>query len=174
MGKIGQAPKVKLFCGILSVDEKITTQALTLLKDKFGGIDFESGIVNFDYSNYYTAEMGAGIKRFWVSFDKLVSAGDLSDIKIFANKIEDEFAQGGKRKINVDPGYVTPHNVVLASTKNFSHRIYLDKGIYAEVTTIFTKGDYIKLPWSYPDYLSGTAKPFLSKIREKLVQQLKI
>ena len=174
MGKIGQAPKVKLFFGILSADEKITEQALKLLKNKFGDIDFTSETINFDYSSYYTAEMGPEIKRFWISAEKLVSAGELADIKIFANEIEDSFAQNGKRKINIDPGYVTPHNVILASTKNFSHRIYLEKGIYGEVTTIYTKGDYIKLPWSYPDYLSATAKPFLLKIREKLVSQLKI
>ncbi|MDR0823023.1 MAG: DUF4416 family protein, partial [Endomicrobium sp.] len=155
MGKINSAEKVKLFCGILSTDAEIDKKALSELEKKLGGIDLKSEIVNFKFSDYYNPEMGDNINRYWLSFEKLIFADEIADIKIFTNNIEDSFAKDGKRLINIDPGYLTQANVILATTKNFSHRIYLQKGIYAEVTTIYNKKEgFIKLPWSYPDYMS--------------------
>ncbi|MDR1195374.1 MAG: DUF4416 family protein [Endomicrobium sp.] len=173
MGKIGAANRVKLFCGIISADEEMIGKAFAELKKRLGEIDIVSGIVDFDFTSYYNAEMGNTLKRFWISFEKLVFADELADIKVFTNSIEDEFAVDGKRLINIDPGYLNPANVILASTKDFSHRIYLAKGIYAEVTLIYKKEDFIKLPWSYPDYLSPAAKKFLLEARTKLMRSLK-
>lgn len=175
MGKINSAEKVKLFCGILSTDAEIDKKALSELEKKLGGIDLKSEIVNFKFSDYYNPEMGDNINRYWLSFEKLIFADEIADIKIFTNNIEDSFAKDGKRLINIDPGYLTQANVILATTKNFSHRIYLQKGIYAEVTTIYNKKEgFIKLPWSYPDYMSDTAKDFLLKARKKFLEQLKL
>ncbi|MDR3048456.1 MAG: DUF4416 family protein [Elusimicrobiota bacterium] len=175
MGKIGSAEKVKLFCGILSTDENIDKKALSELEKKLGGIDAKSEVMNFKFSDYYNLEMGSNIKRYWISFKNLIFADEIADIKIFTNDIEDSFAKDGKRLINIDPGYLTQANVILATTKNFSHRIYLQKGIYAEVTTIYNKKDgFIKLPWSYPDYMSAPAKDFLLKVRKNLLGQLKL
>jgi hypothetical protein len=173
MGKIGGDRKVKLFCGIISADAKIDEKAFASLKEKFGEIDLISEVVPFNYSAYYNGEMGDELKRFWISFKNLIFAGELADIKIWTNSLEDTFAVGAKRRINIDPGYISQANVILASTKDFSHRIYLSKGIYAEVTTIYTNKDgFIKLPWSYPDYMSETAKGFLMKARDLLSASL--
>ncbi|MEI8217519.1 MAG: DUF4416 family protein, partial [Elusimicrobiota bacterium] len=68
--------------------------------------------------------------------------------------------------MNIDPGYVTPAKVVLASTKDYSHRIYLSDGIYAEVTMMFQKGSYVFLPWTYSDYQSKAALQFFNRIRK--------
>lgn len=173
MGAIGKANTVKLFCGIISADETVKEKALSKLENKYGKIDIISETVDFTFTKYYNPEMGDDLKRFWISFEKLISADEIASIKVFTNAIEDEFAFEGKRKINIDPGYLNPANVILASTKDFSHRIYLSQGIYGEVTTIYQKEDFIKLPWSYPDYLSAPAKSFLLKARTKLMQQLK-
>lgn len=173
MGAIGSANKVKLFCGIISSSDKITKEALDILQSRFGKIDCQSEIINFDYTVYYNTEMGKNLKRFWISFEKLILADELADIKVFTNAVEDKFSVNSNRQINIDPGYLNPANVILASTKDFSHRIYLAKGIYGEVTSIYKKEDFIKLPWSYPDYMSETAKTFLLKARTKLMQQLK-
>ena len=173
MGAIGKANRVKLFCGIISADFEITEKALEKLENKFGAIDLHSEIVPFDFTSYYNAEMGQELKRFWVSFQRLVFADELAAIKVFSNSAEESFAVGGKRLINIDPGYINPANIILASTKDFSHRIYLSQGIYAEVTLIYKKEDFIKLPWSYPDYTCAAAKNFLLKARKDLIMRLK-
>ncbi|MDR1086848.1 MAG: DUF4416 family protein [Endomicrobium sp.] len=172
MGTIGEPKQVKLFCGIISCEEEIKQKSFDVLKEKLGEIDFISDEMPFDFSSYYNPEMGNNLKRFWLSFENLASASELADIKVFTNSVEDGFAIGEKRRINIDSGYVTPANIILATTKDFSHRIYLSKGIYGEVTTIYKKGGYIKLPWSYPDYLSDLATDFFLKIRTKLMNQL--
>jgi hypothetical protein len=173
MGTIGTDNKVKLFCGIISADKDIEEAALKKLTAKFQDIDQTSIIVDFDYSNYYESEMGKGLRRFWVSFDKLIFSQEIADIKVFTNSIEDEFSAGGRRIINIDPGYLTAASIVLATTKNFSHRIYLSKGIYAEITSIYKAHRFIKLPWSYPDYMSDTALSFFENIRQIYLKQLK-
>ncbi len=173
MGQIGKANTVKLFCGIIYADEDIKNQAFEKLAEKFGAIDIESDTVDFTFTNYYNPEMGEYLKRCWISFEKLIFADELSAIKIFTNDIEELFSAEGKRRINIDPGYLNPANVILASTKDFSHRIYLSGGIYGEVTLIYKKEDFMKLPWSYPDYTSPAAKEFLLKARTELMEQLK-
>ena len=174
MGTIGTPKKVKLFCAILSRDENVKEKAFIELEKKFGKIDFISEVINFEeFTSYYTPEMGEGIKRFWISFEYLISEADLSEIKVFTNFLEDSLAIDNKRRINIDPGYVSAANVILASTKDYSHRIYIGNGIYAEVTTIYKKEGFIKLPWSYPDYMSKTASDFLMKIRGDLMKRLK-
>ncbi|MCL2143929.1 MAG: DUF4416 family protein [Endomicrobia bacterium] len=172
MGIIGAANMVKLFCGIISADDEITKKAFEELETKFGKIDIKSETVPFDFTSYYNSEMGGDLKRFWVSFESLIFADELAEIKIFTNAVEDGFAVNNKRRVNIDPGYLNPANVILASTKDFSHRIYLSKGIYGEVTVMYQKKDFIKLPWSYPDYLSAPAKKFLLEARAKLMRQL--
>jgi hypothetical protein len=173
VGIIGTSKKVKLFCGIIFSDEKIKQDAFSVLEDKFGKIDFISEVMPFDFSSYYNPEMGQNLKRLWLSFEKLIFSSELASIKVFTNSIEDSFALNSKRQINIDPGYISPANVILATTKDYSHRIYLDKGIYGEVTTIYKKNGYIKLPWSYPDYLSEKATKFLLKARQTLISRLK-
>jgi hypothetical protein len=173
VGVICSPKKVKLFCGIITSDEKISQKSFITLEEKFGEIDTMSDVILFDFSDYYCRQMGDNLKRFWISFKKLVSAADLSKIKVFTNSVESSFSLNGKRCVNIDPGYVSLANVVLATTKNYSHRIYLSDGIYGEVTTIYKKNGFIKLPWSYPDYLSKTAVDFLLKARVDLVKQLR-
>jgi hypothetical protein len=186
MGAIGGSKKVKPFCGIIYSDNCIKDKAFAQLEARLGKIDSESKTVDFEqFTSYYNPEMGSGLKRLWISFEKLISADELAGIKVFTNAVEDGFAavcsadssaacaKNKKRRINIDPGYITPANVVLASTKDFSHRIYIGSGIYAEVTTIYKKGSYEKLPWSYPDYMSKTSTDFLLKARSVLLLRIK-
>jgi hypothetical protein len=127
MGAIGEPKQVKLFCGIIFSNEEIKRESFEKVEDKLGKIDLISDMISFNFSKYYNPEMGENLKRFWISFEKLVSAADLAEIKVFTNSIENSFAIDNKRKINIDPGYITPANVVLATTKDYSHRIYLKK-----------------------------------------------
>ncbi|GMO66784.1 MAG: DUF4416 family protein [Endomicrobiia bacterium] len=174
MGIIGTPGKVKLFCGIIYFDEEIKRKSFRVLEEKLGKIDLTSDVITFDFSNYYNLEMGNVLKRFWISFKRLISIDMLAEIKVSTNSIENSFALlDGKRQINIDPGYISLANVILATTKNYSHRVYVSSGIYAEVTMIYKKGGFVKLPWTYPDYLSKTAAEFFLKVRSCLMKQLK-
>jgi hypothetical protein len=173
MGIVNQPKKAKLFCGIIYSNSKIKQKSFEMLEKKLGKISLISDVMLFDFSNYYFQEMGNNLKRFWIAFKILISTANLAEIKVFTNSIEDNFTVNNRRGINIDPGYITPANVILATTKDYSHRIYLAKGIYGEVTTIYKKSGYIKLPWSYPDYLSNIATRFLLKARMDLMMQLK-
>jgi len=103
-------------------------------------------------------------------FKKLIDPEEIPSIKIWTNKLEDEFKKDGKfnviRPINLDPGYLTQSKLILASTKDYYHRIHLQGGIYAEVTLFYQNGKFENLPWTYPDYQTEKYKNFFLKARE--------
>jgi len=173
MGKIRKPENAKLCVGIIAVSKDIAGQALEQFSKGFGAIDHRSREIDFKFTEYYKEEMGSGLIRFWVSFERLIDPSKLAEAKTLSNKIEEYFVESGKRKVNIDPGYITPAKVVLASTKDFSHRIYLRNGVYAEVTLIYRHKKFIPLEWSYPDYQSETAYEFLYKIRDIHQERLK-
>jgi len=171
MGQINNVHLSKFFCGLLFPATYNVDGIYKLLEANFKDvIDIKSDIIDFDFTTYYNPEMGDNLKRQWVSFKTLLNPDRLADIKIMTNDIESSLTKENKRIINIDPGYLTLANVILASTKDFSHRIYLSKGIYAEVTTIYKKDGFIKLPWTYPDYLCPTATNFMIKARQCLMK----
>ncbi|MEW6040486.1 MAG: DUF4416 family protein, partial [Elusimicrobiota bacterium] len=129
--------KVKLLIGEIYSDEKISALAESELRNKYGEIEFKSEIIDFNFTSYYEKETGTGLKRKWISFKDMIEPGAIAEIKNNTNLIEEKFSQNGNRKINLDPGYITGSSLILASTKNYSHRIYLKDGIYAEVTLLF-------------------------------------
>ena len=158
--------KEKLVIGVLISAEAIRRQLLARITDEFGEIDLQSDTLPFDFTHYYDAEMGVPIKRFFVSIEELKPPDSLSDIKLRSNRIEDEFRVEGKRRINLDPGFLALSRFVLATTKEGSHRIPLCSGIYGEITLLFEKGEFRPLPWTYPDFRSDAYRSILKKIRE--------
>jgi len=120
----------------------------------------------WDYSDYYRDEMGSPLRRSFIFFRQAIDAGRLADIKLITNDIECRLSTSGKRNINLDPGYLTLAKVVLASTKNYSHRIYIGKGIYAEITLIFREGEYRPHLFTYADYASETVRAIFEKGRQ--------
>lgn len=171
MGKIQKPLKVKLFAGLIASSDAKITEAEKLLTKKFGKIGLESPAIPFTFTDYYGAEMGQALIRKWVGFEKLIQPDELSKIKVTTNALEEKFSALGKRAVNIDPGYITLSKVALASTKDFSHRIYLSNGIYAEITLLYKQKEFVSLPWTYPDYKSETALKFFSEIREILHSQ---
>lgn len=141
-----------LFVGTLYHDEKYLSIAKEKLKSLFGEIIMESPSLEWNYSDYYRDELGWPIKRAFVFFKDTINPGILADVKLITRSIEGELSVKGKRNINIDPGYLTLSKVVLASTKNYAHRIYLGKGIYAEVTLIYRSGIYNPHLYTYRDY----------------------
>ena len=126
----------------------------------------ESETLPFEFTAYYTPEMGPNLLRKFVAFKKLISPERLAAAKIFTNRLEKTYTQKGKRRINLDPGILTLAKVILASTKDFSHRIYLNSGVYAEVTLLFRKGRFEALPWTYPDYRTEPYLKFFRILRD--------
>lgn len=164
---------VKLFCGVLYSDELLLKQALERLSNRYGSLDYTSTTFPFEFTSYYEKEMGLPIYRIFYSFVPLINPGALARIKIECIELEAQLAIEGKRKVNVDPGYMDVHKVVLASAKFEGHKVYLDQGIYVDPTLRYAKGHFLPMSWSFPDFKSGQyEKPFLL-IRERYKTQLK-
>lgn len=175
MGKTKEPSPVKLIAGIIYQSEETLLRAKNKLTEKFGCIDFESPVAPFDFTTYYEEEMGKNLKRQFISFESLIHMKELPQIKIFTNQIEKElsFSDCEKRTINIDPGYLAPEKLVLATTKNFDHRPYLGNGIYAELTYRFRSGSFQTLEWTYPDYKLSQSVDMFNEIRNKYVKQLR-
>jgi len=140
-------------------------QARNKLKVIFGRIDFESAALDFNGTDYYKLEMGDGLKRKFVSFSKLIPMSELYRIKLYANRLESKFLNASNRLINIDPGYLDKAKLVLASTKDYAHRIYLHKGIFAEVALTYRGNSFSPNDWSYPDYRSKEYIDIFNQIR---------
>jgi hypothetical protein len=168
MGAIFLHPdKVKLFCGFLGRDPELIEQAVRLLEKKFGPEDTRSELMDFSWTDYYTEEMGPGLKRLFVSFRKLIDRERIADIKHFTNRLEGKLSQDPeKRGINIDPGFLGLPNVCLATTKDHQHRVYIGKGIFLENTLRFMNGKFMDWEWTYPDYRSENYKAWFSLLRE--------
>ncbi len=157
--------RVKMICAVTFAPAVPPDEVIEDLEAAFGLIERKSEVIDFNHTNYYADEMGDGLKKFLVSFERPLSADNLWLAKRTTIDIESIYAAENKRKVNLDPGYVEPSKLVLASTKNFSHRIYLNGGIYAEVTLIYSGGRFNKMPWTYPDYLEPSFIEFLELVR---------
>jgi len=165
MGEITGFTPEKLIIAVLISREDFSGKLIMKLEDNFGPIDYRSKILNFNYTNYYDPEMGTNIKRFFLSFQNLISPDKLPDIKILTNTIENSFREDTNRQINLDPGMLSMKSFILATTKNNGHRIPLQKGIYGEVTLLFVNKKFQSLPWTYVDYQSEDYSKVLNKIR---------
>jgi hypothetical protein len=175
MGHIGTAAPVKLFVGLLSSIPAAFAQGEEALTTLWGAVDLHSETYPFDLTHYYDESMGAPIQRRFVAFENLIRADELARIKTETNDIEARFQSGGHgvaRPINLDPGYLEMSKVVLASTKNFYHRIALSSVIYAEVTMHFEAGRWQVFPWTFPDFRSGRYDAFFNSLRSRYRAQL--
>ena len=154
MGKTRIPQPVKLVVGFIFRDDPVFLKAKKLLQRRFGALDFESAPFAFMHTGYYAEEFGSNLMRRFISFKKLIPPQDLAKIKIMTNKIEGALTRNGRRLINIDPGYLDAAKLVLASTKDYRHRIYLDRGIYAEITIFYQAKSFRAWEWTYPDYRS--------------------
>ena len=177
MAAIRSARRVNLICGLISNDPDLMDRAIQMLTDYVGPTDECSPEWPFDFTDYYELEMGENLRRRFVSFEKLIDPAELAGIKTTTNQIESRIAyecgfDTNHRPVNLDPGYLTMAKLVLASTKDFTHRIYLRDGIYAESTLHYVDGKWMTWPWTYPDYASPRYHDFFNNVRERLRQKL--
>lgn len=167
------ADPAKLVVGLLVNDRSLLDGLVPELVNTFGTIEAASRWLKFEYTQYYTPEMGAPLWRRLLVFRRLCVQDELAFLKLRTNELEEKNAFQGKRSVNIDPGLLVRERFVLATGKNFSHRIYLSGGIYADLTLIYRRGGFQTLPWTYPDYADQPILEFLTVIRKKYVQELK-
>lgn len=170
MGNVRPVLPGALTAGIVFADEHVLDQALEQLTGTYGPITFTSDIFDFTMTDYYNREMGEKLKKRFYCFERLIDINTLPDIKLFSNEVEQEYAidDGGtsSRVVNIDPGYVTLAKLVLATTKDYSHRVYIGQGIYGEVTLRFVGGSFIPLENTYPDHKTPLAISFFEDARD--------
>lgn len=172
MGEIHPFTPEKLITGILTTRHDQLEEVEQVLVREFGPVDYRSSMIPFTYTDYYNAEMGPGIQRIFLSFAELIPPDRLAGIKIRTNQLEEGFVEEGKRKTNIDPGLLSLGKLILASTKDNAQRIPLTRGIFAEITLIYTRRQYRPLPWTYRDYQSPEYLQVLHEIREIYKQQV--
>ncbi len=178
MAKAANPHPVRLICGMISARAALFDEASREMEAVFSPVDLKSELLPFDFTHYYDQEMGSPLWRQFVSFSRLVSPDALAEAKRATNRLEELFAgrhaAAGQppRPINLDVGYVDESKLILASMKNFSHRIYLSGGVYAELTLMYHKGLWDALNWTFPDFASPRYHGFLTQVRCKLREHL--
>lgn len=166
----------KLITGIMYASNEYLDQAKVKLIEQYGPIDRESRSFIFDQSPYYAEQFESRVKRILVSFEHLVDPASLSDIKVETNRREKEMKEkggGGIRVINLDPGILSASSLIMATAKDFAHRVPLQKGIYAHLELMFGKNDIRTLPWTYPDFKDSRYHSFLLDVRRIYLAQLR-
>ncbi|QTA91503.1 DUF4416 family protein [Desulfonema magnum] len=171
---IPQSPKpAKLVIGLFMKEKSLLSSVTDELTRQFGLVDMVSSWIPFNYTTYYESETGTPLFRRVLTFNKLIKQSFLADIKHKTNAIELKYSKNNNRRVNIDPGYMLHERFVLATGKNFTHRIYIGKGIYADLTLIYTKGSFQKLPWTYPDYADKNMLTYLGRVRDRYIKDLK-
>jgi hypothetical protein len=167
---------IKLICGIISSEERFFRSSESRLVGLYGHVDQHSLLFDFSITDYYEKQMGKNLKRLFLSFEKLFSPEGLSEIKIITNGLEEEIRNEFKeslRVVNLDPGYLTPSALIMATAKDFAHRIPLQHGIYAHLELLFRKKGVQVLEWTYPDFKTEEYQRFFREVRKIYLEQLK-
>lgn len=163
---------VKIFAGLIFNDPRVYEKAYDLISRKIGSIDSESDFFSFNHTGYYNDEMGGGLMRKFLAFARPIRPEGAYKLKLLTQGLEKKFSHSGRRSINIDPGYLTLSKLVLLTTKDYSHRLYLKNGIYAEVTLLYKNGTFQPWQWTYPDYKTREYIEFFNSVREKYHQRL--
>jgi len=159
---------VQPIAALLFRDDEQLKEALTQLTQKLSvKVDFQGPPHPFDYTSYYTPEMGEGLQRVLVSFAPVREPGFLVEAKWIAHEIEERLSVQGNRVVNIDMGYLDMFKLVLASFKERGNKIYLDREVWADMTLTFERGEFHPLPWSFPDFKSGDYNAELMEIRHR-------
>lgn len=170
MGQPTPHPPVLLLLAAVSRYEAALNWAAEQAARAWGPIADRSEAFAFTETDYYQATMGGELRKQFLAFERPVAPERLVDVKLQTNAWEEEYARTAghaePRPLNLDPGYLTAAKLVLASTKDHSHRIYLERGIYAEVTLYYRGGRWQPREWTYPDYRRDDFQAFFSRVRD--------
>lgn len=163
----------KLVMSVFMKEKPLFESVFPLLETIGGPVDLVSRWLDFDFTNYYHKEMGHPLFRRILAFKSLVDQADLSKIKQATNAVEQQFVNDQHRRINIDPGYLLASRFVLATGKDYAHRIYIGDHMYADLTLMYVGKQFVSLDWTYPDYRSKEIIRFLEQVRDKYLLDLK-
>lgn len=172
MSRPKPADPAKLVASVFMKEKSLFTDLYDPLEAIGGPVDIISPWLDFDFTDYYYKEMGAPLFRRMVAFKPLMQQEDLAGIKLATNALEERFSNGGHRRVNIDPGYLLCSRFVLATGKDYAHRIFIGRDIYADLTLMYTNQGFTPLEWTYPDYASKEILHFLGKVRAKYLTDL--
>jgi hypothetical protein len=172
MGRISAPQRVKPVCAVTFAPGLELDGILRRLEPLVGAPDGSSPVFDFNFTEYYESEMGPGLKKVFFSFTGTILPGDLVRLKLATNELETAWMLDRKRRVNLDPGYVTRAKLVLASTKDFAHRVFLGEGIYGDVQLQFRHGKWRPSGWTFPDYRTDLAKAFFAVVRNRCASSL--
>lgn len=175
MAEVLTAEPVVRFCAVISGESAIREDAIGTLSKHWGEIVCRSEPLPFEAGGYYTPSMGDALRKELVAFGDPLDGGTLADWKLWTNQMEHSGLASNTRvarPLNLDPGYVTQAKLVLATTKDRDHRLYLRDGIYSEVTLNFTAKRWVSHRWTYPDYRTEEVAAFATDCRDYLRQYL--
>ena len=172
MAKVIPVQPVQLFVGVIFSDPGLLRPLEAELEQHLGPIDARSAVYDFDVTAYYEEEMGESLKRIFYSFVDLIGPEAIVGVKTTSSEIEDKFAEGGKRRVNIDPGYMDFYKLVLASNKYLGQKIYLGKDVYADPTLYYDKG-WKPYDWGFPDFKSGRYDSFLTEVRTRYKRKIR-
>jgi hypothetical protein len=173
MARALEVDPVKLVVAALHADSEALASAIEKLRQFWGDVDFEGDDQAFDVTPYYETEMGARLDRRLITFRRLVSPDELVEAKIRTNAVEDELAGPNGRLVNLDVGYLDHHKFVLASVKPAGQKIYLGRGVYADIMLRYHKGRLTRFEWTFPDFRDGRYDRELLDIRARYLAQLR-
>jgi hypothetical protein len=174
MGTVKAHLPVKYFVAFAFTPEIAVKRAIAEVENIFSSIDFVSETYDYtQFTKYYTREMGAHITKQYLVFERLMPPEQLPAIKLATNQLEHRYKHKDRRRINMDPGYMSEAKIVLATTKNYAHRIYLNSGIFADLHLQYVHKQFQAMPWTYPDYQTPEILRFFEQVRERYLQQLK-
>jgi hypothetical protein len=174
MADMSTPEPVKYFVAILWADAATLPDACVRLVERFGPIDFEGPDREFDLTNYYEKEMGAVLARRLIGFEPLRNPEELVEAKLTCNTIEKALASPQGRRVNLDIGYLDHNKIVLASVKAAGQKIYLTKGIYADLIARYAQGRYQPFAWTFPDFKDGRYDAELAELRAAYLRQRKL
>lgn len=173
MRQFGPPFPAKPFCAVMAPSDDGLIQARALLKPHFGDVESASAPYTVNtFTRYYEHEMGTELRKQFLSFRALKTVAEMNQTKFLTADIEDQFRENGNRSINLDPGYLTLDKLVLYTTKNFTHRIYLNRGLFAEITLTYSRTGWRTHSWTYPDFQTPAALTFFTEMRQELYHQL--
>ncbi len=172
MSHPSEPPKALYFVSAFARQPETVRAAVEALSENLGPVVKASEWFPFDFTDYYTPEFGRPLVRAFFFFG-LRPQEDLVRVKYWTYELEKRFSVSGRRTVNLDPGYLLLSRLVLATFKDFAHRIYLGRGVFAEVTLIFREGSYRPLPWTYPDYAHPETIALFNRMRAEYKELLK-
>jgi len=165
--------EVKFFCGLIYRKDQAAEKAIAMLEEAIAPVDGSTAAIPFTMTDYYRDEMGEPLSRRFVSFSGLLDPQKLPGIKVAAMGMEEKLAEVEKRTVNLDPGYLSEANVIIATAKNHYHRVPLASGVYAHMEYVWKDGRLQFLPWTYPDFKTAAYLEFFGHLRERFRQEQK-